>query len=99
MAIAFTCSCGKAMKAKEAFAGRKVRCPRCDNVVRIPPLEHGEEDLSATPPPDKAVATPSFEKSDRSGERPMLPTSKPVARPSFSQRGDGARSPLPPLAT
>jgi hypothetical protein len=38
MPIDFVCSCGKHMKAKEAFAGRKIKCPQCDTLVRIPRL-------------------------------------------------------------
>jgi DNA-directed RNA polymerase subunit RPC12/RpoP len=34
--IAFRCGCGRQLKAKAAFAGRSVRCPECDDVVRIP---------------------------------------------------------------
>jgi hypothetical protein len=42
------------MKAKEAFAGRKVRCPQCDKVVRIPRLEHHLGDLAPMQPPKPA---------------------------------------------
>lgn len=36
MAIQFTCSCGKQMQAKEDFAGRKMKCPNCQQLLTIP---------------------------------------------------------------
>jgi hypothetical protein len=82
MAIAFSCSCGKAMKAKEAFAGRKVRCPQCDKVVRIPQRDQGEESSVGTPPPARPVSPlPFAEMRDENKERPALASpSKPTPR-------------------
>ena len=36
MPIALTCGCGRAMRIKEEYAGRKVRCPDCRGVVTVP---------------------------------------------------------------
>ena len=36
MAIQFSCACGKAMQAKEEYAGRRVRCGGCGAIVTIP---------------------------------------------------------------
>lgn len=36
MAIAFSCACGKPMKARDEFAGRKMRCSACKKIVTIP---------------------------------------------------------------
>lgn len=36
MPIQFACACGKALQAKDAFAGRKMRCPQCQQVLTIP---------------------------------------------------------------
>lgn len=37
MAIAVTCeSCGKAMKARDAAAGKRFKCPVCGTVLRVP---------------------------------------------------------------
>lgn len=36
MAIAVRCKCGKKLKLKDEFAGRKVRCPGCKEVVAVP---------------------------------------------------------------
>jgi hypothetical protein len=36
MAIEFNCTCGKTLAAKDEFAGRKLRCPKCQTVLTIP---------------------------------------------------------------
>ncbi|HWL94347.1 MAG TPA: hypothetical protein VNT79_12520 [Phycisphaerae bacterium] len=36
MSLVVSCSCGKKFKAKEEMAGKKVRCPDCKTVIRIP---------------------------------------------------------------
>src|SRR5262245_21940551 len=49
MVIPLHCSaCGSLIKIGDEFAGRKVRCPRCQAVMQAP---------AASPPPPAAVAT------------------------------------------
>jgi hypothetical protein len=37
MPIAFTCEhCGKTLKVRDDLGGRRVKCPQCQNVVRVP---------------------------------------------------------------
>lgn len=36
MAISFTCACGKALKARDDFAGKKTKCPQCGAILAIP---------------------------------------------------------------
>ena len=36
MAIAFACTCGKKLKTRDEFAGRKIKCPACQEIVTIP---------------------------------------------------------------
>ena len=36
MAIAFTCKCGKKLKAKELHAGRRTKCPDCGQSLTVP---------------------------------------------------------------
>ena len=36
MSIKVSCRCGKKISAKDEYAGRKVKCPACQNVLRIP---------------------------------------------------------------
>ena len=37
--IPMTCSCGRELKVKPEFAGKKVRCPDCQSVLRVPTTE------------------------------------------------------------
>ena len=36
MAIVFSCTCGKPLKAKDEMAGKKTKCPHCGAVLPIP---------------------------------------------------------------
>ncbi|MBX3396988.1 MAG: hypothetical protein KF841_16660 [Phycisphaerae bacterium] len=36
MSVVVSCKCGKKFKAKDEMAGKKVRCPECKTVIRIP---------------------------------------------------------------
>lgn len=36
MAIATRCKCGFSFSAKDALAGKRVKCPRCQNVLQVP---------------------------------------------------------------
>ena len=41
--ISFQCpACGKKLKVKDEFAGKKGKCPKCGNVINIPALGEGE---------------------------------------------------------
>ena len=45
MAIQFQCdSCGKSLRTDESKAGRKVKCPGCDEVITIPQPEFAFDD-------------------------------------------------------
>jgi RsiW-degrading membrane proteinase PrsW (M82 family) len=39
MAIAFTCECGKALRARDELAGKKTKCPQCGAILAIPTPE------------------------------------------------------------
>jgi len=83
MPIAFSCTCGKEMKAKEAFAGRKIKCPQCDQVVRIPLADGGEQYLPVAPRVVQPVVPPG---------------NKPVVRPSFTPQNGKLHLPRPAMA-
>lgn len=59
----FCCSaCGTQLKAKEALAGRKVRCPQCQASTQVPPAgptqaEHSPSHHSVTSPLDASQDT------------------------------------------
>ncbi len=57
--IAITCTCGKSLKLKPEYAGKKVRCPGCQTVIKAPELpipESSEETPSGASVSDKASA-------------------------------------------
>src|SRR5688572_24826150 len=48
--ITVTCACGKRLKAPASAVGKKAKCPKCGNVIRIeapPPAEEDGLDLNA----------------------------------------------------
>lgn len=85
MPIRVTCSCGKTLAVKDALAGKAVKCPACQQVVRIPAA--------------KSASGPS--PSTRSGSRPAAkgPASGASPRPTpagelddlFAEEGFGQR--------
>jgi hypothetical protein len=46
--ILVNCDCGKALRAKEELAGKKVRCPACSKVMKLPIPEATLEDDAAS---------------------------------------------------
>ena len=55
MPVTFTCSCGKTLQVKDEFAGRRVRCPACQQPVSVPAADLGFEVVEDT------KASPGFE--------------------------------------
>lgn len=52
MSISVTCpECGKGLKAPDAMAGKKAKCPGCDAVVPIPMTVVDAEEIDDEPPP------------------------------------------------
>ncbi len=81
MPILVNCDCGKALRAKEELAGKKVRCPACSKVMKLPIPE-------ATPDDDAA----SILLAD-----PDTNEKKPAVNYSTSFRGENqVPPPLPP---
>jgi hypothetical protein len=39
MVLSFSCECGQQLQAKEEYAGRRTRCPKCGRDVMIPSIE------------------------------------------------------------
>ena len=39
--IKFACSCGKAYKVPDKFAGKRVKCKQCDETIRVPSQSEG----------------------------------------------------------
>lgn len=57
MAISFSCECGKRVRARDEFAGRRMRCPDCKRTLSIPsesepePLDLADPDFVRPEPP------------------------------------------------
>ena len=59
--ITFSCQCGKALRAKDEIAGKRVRCPACSQVVAVPRgAEGGSPSLAAEGPAKEAEGSPSL---------------------------------------
>lgn len=58
--IAFGCVCGKELKARDEFAGKKTRCPQCSTVLRIPaaPVEVAHPSLPTLERDDEDERSP-----------------------------------------
>jgi len=92
MSIAFECSCGKKMSAKDEFAGRRLRCPDCQRVVTIPKsTAAGMMPLPANPakaPSSQLLAQPTLTKSEVAAlelTRPTIPETLPKPKsPDFN---------------
>ncbi len=57
MAIEVTCpNCSATFKAKDEFAGKKAKCPKCGGRIVVPSPFHGGDTIRMPPlkrPPDK----------------------------------------------
>jgi serine/threonine protein kinase/sugar lactone lactonase YvrE len=77
--IAFDCPlCGKALKVKDEFSGKKGQCPRCKSSLRVPPaeakVETGEEPTRAPNAP-----VPSEEPTLASADKHLMSQGEPGA--------------------
>jgi RsiW-degrading membrane proteinase PrsW (M82 family) len=104
MPISFACTCGKRFRVKDELAGKRARCPGCQNIV-IVPEPGGDEEIIVVPetndaPPPKPIPwsevpegeAPTYGVSrEPDAPRPM-PGLKPKPRPS--QEGPPPRRPV-----
>lgn len=66
MPIAFECHCGKHFRVKDSNAGKKLKCPNCNSIIRIPiPASIP----AATPP----APPPSVPQQQTAAQRPSPP--------------------------
>ncbi len=77
MPIPVTCACGKSMRVKDTFAGKKARCPACNAVLSIPDpaAEEPIEELPVVEPEDRPrVKAPQLDEPApyRPGREPRL---------------------------
>jgi predicted Zn finger-like uncharacterized protein len=65
MAITLSCpSCKNRLKVKDELAGRKVKCPKCKEVTRVPELD--ESDVKPPPIEEDEAAPPVQKKKKKS---------------------------------
>jgi hypothetical protein len=63
MPLLFHCQCGQQLRAPEEFAGRRIKCPHCHQVLAVPaPKVHGNGEESDAPPavPRPAAGAPEM---------------------------------------
>lgn len=82
MPLSFSCDCGKQLRVKDALAGKKIACPQCRGVLRVP-ASAGDSDSDDSselrPVPRAAVRRPapkpeptaSYGLSDDEEKRPL----------------------------
>ena len=58
MPISMNCHCGKRLKAREALAGKRCRCPACGNEVTVPLETPVEQLTSKDAPPRRTTGNP-----------------------------------------
>jgi hypothetical protein len=104
MSISLTCPCGRFCRIKDAFAGRRIRCPDCGKVLEVPvPDANSDVEqealalLLADSPDDKpAVRTEQREETSQPSpsrevpQKPVVPTPRQVAaRPKAPPQKSG----------
>ncbi|MBI3411099.1 MAG: DUF1559 domain-containing protein [Planctomycetes bacterium] len=69
--ITFRCDCGQQLKVKDEHAGRKVKCPGCDQPVRVPQPEDriDEEPRRSVPSSKHDSRKPPPSRNDEAEER------------------------------
>ncbi len=81
-------SCAKELNVPQQYAGKKVRCPNCQGVLSVPPLEATEalEEVSPITPQPRRPAMPPLPEEERPIAR------RPVGRRTTTiDRGAGLR--------
>jgi hypothetical protein len=76
--LTFTCpSCHKGLKAPEALAGRKVKCPACQHPITVPSAGATPHGHAHSPAPLSIADAPAaaMEKPPEESEEPTLPRS------------------------
>lgn len=93
MPIQVICSCGKKLNAPDTLAGKRAKCPACQNQILIPePLEVIEDELEFIEElPQKPALTKAPAKATQAS--PRRPVPRQAATPQSPKPADG----VPPL--
>jgi hypothetical protein len=99
MAIVIPCPCGRSLRVKDEFAGRKVRCPGCTNVLSVPQAlqekdaEHEALDYLLTDSPPEPPKRPNTREAVATPEevmrRPSVPPRYAPPTPAASVKSRG----------
>lgn len=81
MPIRFCCTCGKVMTAKDEFAGRKLKCGQCGQVVAIP-----QKAVARPRPVAPVVKRPPLDVSEEEPAAPPARSSLPNTAASEASR-------------
>ena len=104
MTVEFPCACGKKLSVDDAHAGKRVKCPACQEPVTVPAAELSAEDLAfqaLMEAPQPKAAAPTATRATRpepSGERPPAPPPPQYRTASASERMLAGVDPEPPRA-
>jgi hypothetical protein len=89
MPIPMTCACGRSLRIKDEFAGRRAKCPGCGTVLHVPlpEVNDEEEPLEVLP-----AEPPAAEAPPREAIRAEPPPPEPAPpRPSSPKRRNPRR--------
>jgi hypothetical protein len=85
MSLTVTCDCGKRLQVKDSLAGKRIRCPGCQELLTVPAPED-EEPAEEEPEPVKPKA--------RSASKAPAKPVKPARRPE-PEEGEEEEEPPP----
>lgn len=85
MPIALSCPCGRSLNVKGDLAGRKIRCPECQDVLKVPGGEE-EEYVDVQPVEDEEERRPKRRKAPELDDEDK-PRKKSKVRASRSEGG------------
>lgn len=88
MSIALTCSCGKDYRVKDTFAGKKIRCKDCNEVLDVP-----AEEAAAEAEGDDFDQLMKFGRQQEQSQASLPPRLKPRRKPA--RRDDYDDEPAP----
>jgi hypothetical protein len=89
MPIPVTCRCGKKMNVKDEAAGKRVRCPACQQLVNIP-VPEAEEPIEAIEIPEEPELLEEDEETPRPKKKKKRPREKRSNTLLYSLIGGGA---------
>jgi hypothetical protein len=91
MPIELNCDCGRALRVKDTLAGKKIRCPECQSILKVPSNEADPNDLGLEVLPDEDGRQT---KASSGARRAAIQTEPPEVRPA-RRRDEEDETPRP----